>query len=153
MIEGIIFDFNRTLFDPEKKQLFEDVFAFLEKLSKKYKLALISFATRVPERKKIIHSLSLEKYFYKVLVASEKKPKHFKDCAKALDCKLNEILVLGDRVKSEIKIANKLGMISVWLKKGKFASELPETPEEEPNFTISSLLETEKVLSKLNKKL
>lgn len=149
MIKGIIFDFNRTLFDPKKNKLFKGVFDLLKKLSKNYKLALISFGSK----KEFIYGLGLEKYFTKVLVVSEKKPKYFKDCAKALDCKLNEILVVGDRVKSEIKIANELGMISVLLKKGKFASEPPQALEEEPNFIIFSLLEIEKILFNSNKKL
>jgi len=153
MIKGIIFDFNRTLFDPEKEQLFDSALDLLEGLSKKYKLVLISFATRASERERMIHSFNLGKYFHKILIVSEKKLEHFKDCVKALDCRLEEILVVGDRIKSEIRIANELGMTSVWLQKGKFASELPETFEEKPNFIIFSFSEIEKVLSKLNKKL
>lgn len=151
MIKGIIFDFNRTLFDPEKKQLFKGVINILEKLSKSYKLALISSGSQ--KRGKIISNLGLEKYFTKVLVISEKKQKYFQNCAKTLNCKFNEVLVVGDRVKSEIKTVNSSGMISVWLKKGKFASELPKTLEEKPNFIILSLSGITKILFKLNKKL
>ena len=67
-----------------------------------------------------------------------------------MNCKLSEVSVVGDRVKSEIKIANSLGMTSTWSKRGEFASELPETSGEEPDFIIFSLSEIEKILSNLN---
>lgn len=49
--------------------------------------------------------------------------------------------VVGDRIKAEITIGNKLGATTIWVKQGKFSTEEPETPEEQPTHIVSSLEE------------
>jgi len=134
IVKGIIFDFNRTLFNHEEEILFPESLPILKSFSQVYKLALISYGNK--ERKKLIDNLKIAKYFVSVQVVLNKKEKHFKQAAKALYCQFNEIMVVGDRVESEIKIANKLGMVSVWLKRNKLA---PQNQTEKPQFTIASL--------------
>ena len=56
------------------------------------------------------------------------------------------VLVVGDSIRNEIKIGNKLGLITVRLKNGKFANEMPVSPEEEPMFNISEITELEKII-------
>lgn len=46
---------------------------------------------------------------------------------------------IGDRVRSELEIGNKLGATTIWVKQGKFADELPEMRAQEPRFTVTSL--------------
>ncbi len=50
-----------------------------------------------------------------------------------------EILVVGDRIKREITIGNRLGMKTAWFKNGKFKDELPESKDEEPTYTLTKL--------------
>lgn len=150
MIKGIIFDFNRTLYDPEKSGLYEGALNLLEKLAKKYKLALISYG--LSDRKMLIRDLGIEKYFVKIIVVPEKKKEPLLECLLAFDCRPEETLVVGDRVKSEIKLANELGMVTCWLRRGKFAAERPTKPSEKPDFIIFSLSEVPEVLSDLNTK-
>jgi len=47
MIKGIIFDYNRTLFDVDNNKLIEGVPELVEKLSKKYKLCLVSRTSKI----------------------------------------------------------------------------------------------------------
>lgn len=47
--------------------------------------------------------------------------------------------VIGDRVRSELEIGNKLGATTVWVKQGKFTDELPENEDQKPDFIILSL--------------
>ncbi|MGB3019832.1 MAG: HAD hydrolase-like protein, partial [Microgenomates group bacterium] len=47
--------------------------------------------------------------------------------------------VVGDRIRSEIILGKELGTTTVWIRLGKFADEVPQTPEEEPSLTFSSL--------------
>lgn len=145
MIKGIVFDFNRTLYDPEKKNLYEGSLKLLEELAKKYKLALISYG--FSDRKKLIENLGLSKYFAKIIIVSEKRKEHLLECLSNFECQSKEILVVGDRVKSEVTVANGLGMVTCWLRKGKFADERPTKLSEEPDFSIFSLSDLPEVLS------
>ncbi|MDQ5952985.1 MAG: hypothetical protein QG551_213, partial [Patescibacteria group bacterium] len=43
------------------------------------------------------------------------------------------------RIRSEIILGKELGTTTVWIRLGKFADEVPQTPEEEPSLTFSSL--------------
>ena len=61
-----------------------------------------------------------------------------------LEVSTDETVVVGDRVKEEIKYANQLGLKTVWLRKGKFAGELPDSTEEKPDITITDLRELKK---------
>lgn len=149
MIKGIIFDFNRTLFDPESQRLFGGVATLLPKLAKNYKLALLS--TGNESRKQLIKSLAMEKYFREILVVLEKKEDHLTRLAEACKCQPQEILVVGDGIKSEIALAKSLGMRTVWLKKGVFANDEPAGGSERPDFVIFRLNELEKVLESSGK--
>jgi len=56
------------------------------------------------------------------------------------------VLVVGDSLRDEIKTGNKLGLLTVRLKKGRFANEIPASPEEKPMFNISETTELEKII-------
>jgi len=51
------------------------------------------------------------------------------------------------------RITQKIGAITIWIKKGKFADELPISREEEPDYTITSLRELLPILESLGKEL
>lgn len=148
MIKAVIFDFNRTIYNPDKKELFGEALSVLQDLSKNYKLGLISYGDK--ERQRLIMNLGITRYFEHIQTTTQKTAKDFKKMVESLDCDAKEILVVGDRIEREIKIANNLGMTSVWLKKGKFASETPQTRQEEPNFIIASLLDIKPILLIIN---
>jgi putative hydrolase of the HAD superfamily len=59
-----------------------------------------------------------------------------------------EILVIGDRIKSEIILANQMGMKTVWYKSGKFAGEAPESEDEEPDWVVGELGEVIQIAQK-----
>jgi FMN phosphatase YigB (HAD superfamily) len=50
-----------------------------------------------------------------------------------------EIAVVGDRIREEIALGNRMGMRTVWYRAGKFADELPEGEDQEPWATVTSL--------------
>jgi ribonucleotide monophosphatase NagD (HAD superfamily) len=50
-------------------------------------------------------------------------------------------VVVGDRVRSEIEVGNRLGAITIQLKQGIFADELPETDIQKPNHIVETLQE------------
>ena len=50
-------------------------------------------------------------------------------------------MVVGDRVRSEIEVGNRLGMITIQVKQGIFADELPETDIQKPSHIVATLYE------------
>lgn len=140
----VIFDFYRTLYDPETKKLEPkalEVLRFLK--SRNFDLVLVS--TGKKERKVKIRELGLNNFFSEIIIPAYKSLKIFK---KIIEKRKNikKVLMIGDRIKSEIKIGNTLGCVTVWLKKGKFAQELPENKKEKPDFIIRRLEELLRVL-------
>ena len=57
----------------------------------------------------------------------------------------NEILVVGDRPMSEIRAAKALGMHTVRLRRGEFASQKPADELERADFEITDIAEVRKL--------
>lgn len=135
MPKQIIFDFNRTLYQPELGQLVPKSKTVLKKLKKRgYTLFLVARA--VPGRKQLMKSLGITQYFSKVITTPRKSKALFKKLAskKSKDC-----TVVGDRTRNEIAIGNSLGMTTIWLNQGKFKTEKPRNKKEKPSYTIYRL--------------
>jgi FMN phosphatase YigB (HAD superfamily) len=142
MIKGIIFDFNRTLYDPENDKLVDGAFDVLKTLSDKgYKMYLIGKKT-VSDRLEKISELGIDKYFMDmVFVDVDKSVGDFVHAAKKMNLPYEEIAVVGDRIKSEIAVGNQAGMITIWYRNGKFSNEVPISSTETPNYKIKRLEE------------
>lgn len=146
MIKGIIFDFNRTIYDPEKGRLTKGIIELLKSLSSRYQFCLLSKKAEA-DRRKQISELGLDKYFKDIQVNEGKKQKsHFQRCLRIMNLKASEVAVIGDRVAGEIHVGNQVGMLTIWYKSGKFATRLPQNKQEIPDYTITTL-----TLSELNK--
>ncbi|MCK5039474.1 MAG: HAD hydrolase-like protein [Candidatus Aenigmarchaeota archaeon] len=145
--KGIIFDFNRTLYNPETNNLTPGVIDLLASLKNSgYRLCLISKAT-TENRREEISDLGLDPYFVYIQVnEGNKNASHFRNCMDILECNPEDILVIGDRIKGEIYLANQLGMKTIWYKSGKFSTELPSNEKEKPNHTITILSDVLKYL-------
>jgi len=142
MIKGIIFDFNRTLYDPETSSLAPGALEALDRLSEKgYKMCLLSKKTQ-EDRRERISELGLDKYFLDIqVIEGERREENFERCSRVMSLNNCEIAVVGDRIRSEITLGNRLGMATIWYKSGKFASETPRITEEKPDYTITALSE------------
>lgn len=85
-----------------------------------------------------VKRLKAEEYFSKIIFQEGKKDmKVFSEFVSIKNPKLT--MIIGDRVKSEIEIGNKLNATTIWIKNGKFSEELPLNKIQEPTFTFSSL--------------
>lgn len=139
MINLIIFDWKRTLFDPDKKVLINGAVELLEFiLSKNTPLILIGKGG--DDMQLEVDKLRVRKYFKEIIFAEgEKDPKVFAPHVSKDNPK--ETAFIGDRIRSELLIGNQLGVTTIWIKQGKFATELPENKYQKPDHTISSLSE------------
>lgn len=136
----IIFDYNRTIFDPETDNLYPGVLELLQKLSAKYQLFLIS--RNEPARKRRLEELNIKNYFQKISFVNEKSKQVFEE----IGGNTKNVIVVGDSISDEIKIGNQLGFITVRLKKGKFSSEIPKNKDEFAKYEITDINELESII-------
>lgn len=136
----IIFDYNRTIFDPETDNLYLGVLELLQKLSAKYELFLIS--RNEPERTRRLEELNIKNYFQKISFVNEKSKKVFQE----ISGNKKNVIVVGDSISDEIKIGNQLDFVTVRLKKGKFATEIPKNKDEFAKFEITDINELESII-------
>jgi FMN phosphatase YigB (HAD superfamily) len=135
--KAIIFDFMRTLYDPEKGRLFYGVKKILQLLSKSHDLYLISYKEHT--REQLIQSLGIETYFKQIHFVEVKNKRAF---IKALHGKkYSKIWVVGDRIEGEIKIGNSFNHQTIWLKQGKYATREPHRKDEHPKYIIHTIRE------------
>jgi FMN phosphatase YigB (HAD superfamily) len=142
-IKFIIFDWGGTLHDPMAKELFPGTVEVLDKLSKAYTLALVSLAKSQPyaERMKSIEENGIVPYFKKILVDEEDKDDLYEKLVRDFNMKPENIAVVDDRTIRGIAWGNRRGTMTVWVKRGRFANELPNEITGEPTHTIEDLNE------------
>ncbi len=146
MIKAAIFDFNRTVYDPENDVLSDGVLNILQKfLDSGLKMCLLSKKSR-EDRRQQISNLGLDKYFVDIQVIDEKNINHFKQCLDKMNVLPEEVIVIGDQVRKEIKLGNEIGMTTVWYKMGKFADRMPEMELEEADYIIDDLSNLNEVI-------
>lgn len=137
-IKVAIFDFKRTLYDPEKDKLLVGAKKILQFLKNK-NISLFLIGKGDSSLKRKVEKLGIADYFEEMIFRKNKTPVLFKKILKKTGCQGDNCLAIGDRVKVEIKIGNLLKMQTVWLKTGKFATEAPVFKNETPCFIISKL--------------
>lgn len=140
MKKTIIFDFNRTLFDPESKQLFPGVLDMLSRLKNDNRLILIT--RKEGQRENLIEELGLKQFFEQIILTEKKTLEAF---SLLLD-KNGKTIVVGDRLVDEIAIGNTLGCTTIHLKQGKFADDQAAIT---PTFTIKTITEVLPILKNL----
>lgn len=91
----------------------------LEKLSKDFKLAIVTNGDSKHQRKKI-ETLGIQKYFSQIIISSEvgyAKPSQeiFKLACEKLNLLPEECIMVGDRLKKDIVGSKAIGMKALWL--------------------------------------
>jgi serine phosphatase RsbU (regulator of sigma subunit)/FMN phosphatase YigB (HAD superfamily) len=113
-------------------------------------LFLVSKGNPARQQEKLAQ-LGIAYHFSDVRLVDERSGKSpdFSDILRRWRLFPEEVLSVGDRIRSEIKLANKLGMISVRMLHGRFSALKPSSPEEEPQFTIRSVGELRSLIAEL----
>ncbi len=134
---AVIFDYNRTVFDPDSGGLVTGASALLKELTRRG-VTLFLVAKGGDERRAQITALGLEPLFKKIIVNESKSSEDYLSC-KNLCTPGTVFYAVGDRVKEEIRHANSCGMTTIWFRSGKFATEEPADASERPAHTVTSL--------------
>ena len=61
---------------------------------------------------------------------------------------VKKVIVVGDSIRDEIKIGNQLGLITIRLKKGKFAMDIPNNKDERAHYEIMDINELENIIAR-----
>ena len=132
--------------DFEELKIYYDTKEVLDILRDRYKLVLITQGAANQQNKKIDH-LGIRNYFDFIFISEiGGKKVDFEKSMEVLGLKSSEILVVGDRIESEIKIGNEFGMKTARLMRGKYRFIDPKEDNEKPDFDIWSLRELYDIL-------
>lgn len=135
----MIFDYNRTIYNPDKDQLTDGAQDVLELLREKG-VTMFLIAKGNAERRKRIESLGLPQFFQRIIVNPNKSPDDYRSCKE--ECLPDtEVFAVGDRVQEEIRHAIACGIKTIWFRNGKFSNEFPSNVTEQPLHTVVSLRE------------
>lgn len=138
---NIIFDYNRTLFNPEINSLYPGVIELLKNLCTYNDLFLVS--KNEPGRKDKLEELRIKHYFKKISFIENKTIQTFKEFAQYTD----RTCVVGDRIMDEIRLGNQLGFITIWVRQGAFAHEFFSSQEEKPSHIVNDIRELQNIIS------
>lgn len=131
----IIFDFNRTIYDPDNNCIIPGVrFVLRTLLRRGFSLYLVSRAGK--SRREMIKNLGMRQYFLRIIITKEKSRKDFERIVMGRMINRHLSFVIGDRVRKEISIGNSLGLQTIWFKVGKFADERPRKKSEWPLYIV-----------------
>lgn len=139
-----IFDWKRTLYDPDNRCLIDGAVDVLELLRQQG--AVLSLVGKgADDMLAEVERLGVKQYFAYI---------DFRDGAKDIDLYEkavagvlpHDIVFVGDRVRSELAVGKSIGAKTVWVRQGVYADELPESSEQEPDFAVSSLRELKDLL-------
>ncbi|MDO8561857.1 MAG: HAD family hydrolase [bacterium] len=144
----VIFDWGRTLHDPETDALFRGVPELIAELSRRYTLALVSLARRLPanERRRVIEESGIAHFFKLVFVTEEDKNEMYEKVLSELNVEPAKAIVVDDRTIRGVAWGNRRGATTIWLRQGKFAAESPNEETGEPSHIIANITELRDLL-------
>lgn len=140
MVEVVIFDWKRTLYDPESRTLISGAREVLNTLGARGLTLQLVGKDPVGDMHAEASRLGVAACFQAIHFVENTKTDD--DIGRYIDPNNPRAsIVVGDRVRSEIAVGNRLGAQTVWVERGKFASETPLTAEQVPNYIISDIIE------------
>ena len=139
------FGLSKTPWHSEDEMPYPDTVPILTELQHRgYKLGII--ANQNLGAKERLKKWDLFQYFDVIAISAElgmEKPDLtiFKWALRKADCLPQNAAMVGDRLDNDIVPANKMGMPSVRLVRGIRACQEPQSPAEQPTYTITTLSE------------
>ena len=128
----------------EYEILYSDAEDCLKELSGKYKIGVI--ANQSPGAKKRLKNFGLLKYIDLVIASAEEgiaKPDRriFEIALNRANCEPEQSIMIGDRIDNDIVPAKKLGMRTIWVKRGFGRYWNIACEEEKADYEVNSLIE------------
>lgn len=124
----------------------------LKTLRERYKIGIL--ANQVPGSEKRLEEFGLRSYIDLVIASAEEgfaKPdlRLFEIALKKAGCTAGEAMMVGDRIDNDILPANRIGMTTVWIRRGYGRFTEPEGDDEQPDYMVEGLDELVHLLNEL----
>lgn len=133
-MKTIIFDFNRTLLDPDSATLYPGVSSMLQALRKRgYVLHLVSRLE--PTRTQTLQKLGITDYFSRIALVEDKD----EVIHQLVNAAEGETYVVGDRLHDEIRSGNRAGARTIHVKQGTFSYLEPEGEHDRAWQTVENI--------------
>lgn len=115
--------------------------ALLQHLSSKYQLAVVSLAINEPPQAqyRLIQELGVAGYFDAIFFVAADKDGAYHKALNRLGVAPADTVIVDDRVRRGIRWGNLNGAKTIWIRRGKFANELPDLETGVPTYTIEYL--------------
>jgi len=128
---------------------FPDAKSTLDVLSERYQLGLITGGTNGREK---LNRLGLSEHFETIYVGpeygcSKHQPEIFEAALESLDVVPAEAVYVGDRPSLDFPQPNQLGMTTVRVRSGRYATA-EATGDTEPNYTVDCLADVQSVIDR-----
>jgi uncharacterized cofD-like protein len=135
-------------------QPFPEVIPTLQQLkSEKYKLFLVTTGVHTRQEKKI-ELLGIAPFFDQILVNDQEVGLLLEDCYRGLlrryDLVPGEVVVVGDRVDAELRVAKKMGMFAIQMLHGRYKSVVPLQESDRPDYKIKKIYHLSTILGLIN---
>lgn len=168
MVRAILFDLGDTLITEEsvgdehtpnaKLEKVPHIDEVLRDLKGRYKLAVVTNTSTSRERdiRMALRGISIEHYFDAVVTSVDvghEKPDQeiFCETLRRLRVRPEESIMVGNRIKTDVLGANKLGIVSILFKWNNRYQEEITMPIEEPSYVINSMSQLPLILSQMEK--
>ncbi len=156
-IEAVVFDFGRTLGNPDTKQLFPGVVDVLQQLrDREIRLALVTIARYASSREDELAAFGLTRFFSTVEILDFRSGRPRKDFGALLvgmGVEPQGSAVVGDNLEEEIRAGNEIGAYTIWTTQNLSRKGL-QLPEEgsiyRPRDTIRAITELVPKIDPLN---
>ncbi len=133
---------------------FPYVISTLKELKEKgYKLFLLTVGVHERQEKKI-NMLGLKPYFDETVISDQEIGLPLEDCVRDLierhAINFREAVMVGDRVREELRIAKSLGMTTIQMLHGRFKNEPAVNDCDKPDYKIKSIFQITTILQLQN---
>lgn len=135
-------------------QPFPDVIPTLRQLKlEKYKLFLVTTGVHARQEKKI-ELLGIAPFFDQILINDQEVGLLLEDCyhglLKRYSLMPGEVVVVGDRVDAELRVAKKMGMFAIQMLHGRYKSVVALQESERPDYKINKIYHISTILELMN---
>lgn len=134
----VIFDYNRTLYDPDTGDVVSGAIETLSVLQS-WEVSLHLISRKEAGRFKTFHDLGFDRYFSSICFVEDKSCDVFRMILGRAHVLPEDAYVVGDYLHEEIRFGNQCGMRTIWLRRGKFSTLVPEGPYDTPWRVVSGL--------------
>lgn len=144
---AVIFDFNRTLFDPSIFALYQGVLPMLDEERATRKLLL--YSKKGWDRKLLLDQLGISEHFTATYFVDRKSVDNLRAILTEHGLRADECIMVGDMLTDEICVGSELGMTTIWFQQARFGSIIGQGVGCVPDHTVHSIPELRDLLRTL----